>query len=113
MKRDMELIRKILITIEEFDKTQGEIPLKFDGYSDEQVSYHVKILHDHGLINAIDDTTDDGMCWMATGLTWAGHDYIEAIKDDKRWQKIKEWIRNSGKVLTLETIKQAVQALFL
>jgi len=32
MKRDMELIRKILITIEESDKTQGEIPLKFDGY---------------------------------------------------------------------------------
>ncbi|MBS3776710.1 MAG: DUF2513 domain-containing protein [Bacteroidales bacterium] len=53
------------------------------------------------------------MCWIATGLTWAGHDYIEAIKDDKRWQKVKEWIRNSGKILTLETIKQAVQALFL
>jgi len=113
MKRDMELIRKILITIEESDKTQGEIPLKFDGYLDEQVSYHVKILHDHGLINAINASSLDGLNWMTTGLTWAGHDYIEAIKDEKRWQKVKEWVMNNGKILTLETIKQAVQALFL
>ena len=40
----MELIRKILITLEYSNQTQGWIPLKFDWYSDDEISYHVKIL---------------------------------------------------------------------
>jgi predicted transcriptional regulator len=113
MKRDMELIRKILITIEDSDTTLQDIPLNFEEYSDEQISYHVKILHEQGLIDAIDATTSDGIDWIARGLTWDGHDYIEAIKDENRWQRVKAWVKNSGKILTIETAKQAIQQLFL
>ena len=51
--------------------------------------------------------------WRATGLTWEGHDYIAAIRDEARWQKVKEWIKSTGKILTIETLKQAVKELFL
>ena len=113
MKRDMELVRKILIAIEESNCTMGFITLNFDNYSDEQISYHVKLLRENGLIEAVDASSTDGIAWMPTGLTWEGHDYIEAIKDDTRWQKVKKWISDNGKLITIETIKQGVQALFM
>ena len=113
MKRDMELVRKILIAIEDSNNTMGSITLNFDNYSDEQVSYHVKLLSENGLIKAIDASSHDVIAWMPTGLTWDGHDYIEAIKDDKRWQKVKKWISDNGKLITIETIKQGVQDLFM
>ena len=113
MKRDMELIRLILITLEECEQTQGPIPLKFQGYSDDQISYHIKILAEQGIVRATDCSTNYNFQWRANGLTWGGHDYIEAIRDDARWQKVKDWIKNAGKILTMETLKQAVKELFL
>ena len=113
MKRDMELIRKILITLEDSDQTQGQIPLKFDGYSEDEISYHVKILDEQGIITATNCSSMKNFEWRATGLTWEGHDYIAAIRDEARWQKVKEWIKSTGKILTIETLKQAVKELFL
>lgn len=112
MKRDMELIRKILITLEESEQTQGWVPLKFEGYSDDQISYQVKILAEQGIIGATDCSNMNNFAWEAKGLTWDGHDYIEAIRDDGRWQKAKDWVENAGKILTMETLKQAVTELF-
>lgn len=112
MKRDMELIRKILITLEESEQTQGWVPLKFEGYSDDQISYQVKILAEQGIIGATDCSNQSNFAWEAKGLTWDGHDYIEAIRDDGRWQKAKDWVENAGKILTMETLKQAVTELF-
>ncbi|MHC4098630.1 MAG: DUF2513 domain-containing protein [Planctomycetota bacterium] len=112
MKRDMELIRKILITLQDSNQTQGSIPLKFDGYSDDQISYHVKILAEQGIIAANNCSSMKNFAWRAKGLTWEGHDYIDAIRDEARWQKVKEWIKSTGKILTMETLKQAVKELF-
>ncbi|MFW6046685.1 MAG: DUF2513 domain-containing protein [Candidatus Woesearchaeota archaeon] len=112
MKRDMELVRKILIKLEYESKPIELIPPHIDGYSEEQVSYHYKLLTENGIIEAIDCTTDDGFEWQARGLTWQGHDYIDAIRDENRWQTVKDWIKSSGKVLTIETLKQAIKELF-
>jgi len=112
MKRDMELIHKILIALEDSNQTQGWIPLKFDGYSEEQISYHIKILDEQGIITATDCSTSKDFMWHARSLTWDGHDYIEAIRDEAKWKKVKEWVKSTGKVLTIETIKLAIEKLF-
>ena len=112
MRRDMELIRKILITLEDSNQTQGWIPLKFDSYSEDQISYHIKILAEQGIITATDCSTMSDFMWHARGLTWDGHYYIEAIRDEANWKKVKEWVKNTGKVLTIETLKLAIEKLF-
>ena len=68
MKRDMELIRMILLAIEDHPEPMGWVPLEFDGYSDEQVSYQVKLLADQGLIEATDCTSNAGFSWRAKRL---------------------------------------------
>jgi len=113
MKRKMELIRKILITIEESDITQGTIHLKFEEYPDDEVSYHVMILAEEGLIDAMNCSSQKNFSWKAKCLTWDGHDVIEAIRDDGRWEKVKDLVKRASKVLTIETMKEAVKELFL
>jgi len=112
MKRDMELVRKILVAIEDFPHLGRLVPLQFDGVTDDAISYHVKLLYEHGLIDAMNASTLEGIDWRAKGLSWDGHDFIEAIRDESRWTKVKAWVVDAGKVLTLETLKLGVKSLF-
>ena len=51
MQRDMDLVRKILLELEKRPYDGGFIQgLTVDGYSPEQISYHVKIMGEGRLI---------------------------------------------------------------
>jgi len=111
MKRDFELIRKLLLDIE------GE---KSDlrSYTEDQILYHKALLLEGGLaegpkphyssrrFSEIPDIV------IIHKLTWEGHNFIDSIRDEGRWQKAKDWIRETGKILTIETIKEAISTLF-
>lgn len=119
MRRHFDLIRNILIAIEKHPQATGFVPLggykisgrlddkgrpRFDGHEDLDVSYHVKLMADMGLILAVDVSTATTFEWRAQRLTADGHDLVEAIRDDARWQGIKKRCAAEGKILTLETI---------
>lgn len=94
MKRDMDLAREILKTIEISKKDPSDIVSKDTlykrGYEEPQVSEHIKILVQAGLILAIDATsTNNGTLWEAQSLTWDGHDFLDAARNDKIWKKAK------------------------
>ena len=48
MKRDMDLIREILLAIEASEVTQGAIHLKLSGRSEDLVNYQIKMLSQAG-----------------------------------------------------------------
>ena len=54
MKRDMDLVRQILLDTENipFLRSGQFYEPKIEGYSQEEVSYHVKLLHEAGYIEA-------------------------------------------------------------
>lgn len=61
MKRDMDLVRLILLEIEKStEDPRSEIRLQIPNYTFEQISYHVMILHEAGLIEADDLSTTVG-----------------------------------------------------
>ena len=93
MKRDMDLARKILLAIEANEDATGHgwITLgKINGYSQEQGSYHVKLLNQAGLIEAIDLSSNTGYHWEPKSLTWEGQEFLEAIRKEGTWEKIKK-----------------------
>jgi len=49
MKRDMELIRKMVLAVEDAPTGFAPHPLKIAGYTKEQVGYHAYLMVDHGL----------------------------------------------------------------
>ncbi len=96
MKRDMDLVRKILLKIEDSPEYSFINPFNIEGYDDNQVSYHLELLDEAGLIKARDESTMGGYCWIPDCLTWEGHEFLEASRDDNRWEKAKKTIIEKG-----------------
>ena len=74
MKRDMELIRKILFSLEErpFQKAVTELPI--EGYERHVIMYHMLLLAQAGLVDFEPEKTKSGRIINAhvLGLNWAG-----------------------------------------
>lgn len=109
MKRDWELVRKILTQIEELDSSEINLkPSALEGYMSGVVSYHISLLKDAGLIeaNCLRPISGELQC-VATSLTWDGHEFLDKIRSDTTWGKIKGLAKTKGLDLSIEVIKNA------
>ena len=98
MKRDLDLARKILLAIEEDEKATGRglVSIRIEDCSEEQISYHVKLLHEAGLIEAIDRSGGARFCWEAKNITWDGHEFLDSARNETLWRKAKEELKKTG-----------------
>jgi hypothetical protein len=101
----MELVRTILMQTEASDELGGWMDLEIDGYPHNAVVYHVKLLAEAGLLEAQDLTTMGGVEWKPKGLTWAGHEFLDAAKNDTAWNKTKEIVQDKGGSIPFEVFK--------
>lgn len=85
--------------------------IEIEGYSPEVVGYHAHLLGQAGLANVFDVTTIDKRTPHAQikSLTWAGHDYVDAIRDEGVWKKTKSATKAAGGY-TFEIVKQVAIA---
>jgi hypothetical protein len=107
MKRDMDLIRALLLKVEEApygSMWSGEIP----GYTHQQVMYHVELADEAGLLEA-SLLEPDG--FVVRRLTYAGHEFLDAAREDTIWNKAKQTLLNNAGALTLEAPKNALSIL--
>ena len=102
-------MRDILLRIEEFPSYAPLIDVTINGHSDEEISYHVMQLNEEGLIEALDVSSHDGVCWKPRRLTYAGHNFLDAARSNMVWDKAKTMAVKSTGTLTLEGLKQALQ----
>jgi len=106
MKRNMDLVRKILLSIEANPEPHDWIfELKIDEFSDKEIAYHVKLLAQAGLIEASERPLPDFIQWVPHSLTWAGHEFLDASKDEGRWNKAKKMVLEKTGVITFEAMK--------
>jgi len=63
MKRDMDLVREILLKMEELPFDSGFHDVEIEGRSDDEITYHAMLLHEAGFIEAEDMTHFGGVCW--------------------------------------------------
>ena len=107
MKRDMDLIRSILLKLEEENKSTVIHSLIIEGYDMATVAYHCKIMQEAGFISAYKGHyADNELQGFSIGsLTWAGQDYFEKVRDNSRWGKIKKLMKEKGLPATIEVVK--------
>ncbi len=106
MKRDMDLIRGLLLKIEggqrSFDLLTSEIAevLGEDGAGKmpreqvEQIEYHLALLDGAGLITI--QAKLSGAVWQIGQITWAGHDFLDTIRDPAIWRETKAGAKQAG-----------------
>ena len=111
MKRDFELVRKILSEFEERD-AEAKKTIAPKGYSNDEIRYHIDMMVEAGFIGMDEVFDGDRFVYSrASQLTWEGQNFLDLIRDDSQWAKIKKAVKEQGFSLTIDTIKMAASAL--
>lgn len=88
----MDLVRQILFALEKMPP--GEV-FEFDSLGDvpaAQVDYHLELMIDNNLVKLYDKMRDSA----SVRLTWEGHEFLESVRDEQRWEKVKAELSKSG-----------------
>lgn len=107
MKRDLELIKKILVFFEQKTTWKHEDKVQIDGHDDKLVSYHIDIMYEGGLLNGEPIKSKEGGIYdvLPFRLTWAGHEFLDSIRGG-RWEQIMKKIKQKGGDFTFDLVKQ-------
>lgn len=109
MKRNLELVREILLAVENENNEPDEwINLKIPSRSPALVSYHVKLLSDAGLLEATDLSDMSYSHWAPRALTWAGHEFLDAARNDTVWNKAMSTLKDKAASVPFEIVKAVV-----
>ena len=110
----MDLIRKILLKIEQHETDNPIQNIEIEGYSRDIIAYHVYLLKEAELIDAV---ISSGMGstkvtnYAIINLTWKGHEFLDASRDETIWAKAKMKIKSMGGNVPFEVITPLLIAL--
>jgi hypothetical protein len=94
MKRDMNLVREILLRLE-----RGESPLNIPDYTNEQIGYHMVIMADGDLIRLWglpENVLSHAMNASFPSLRWMGHEFLDDVRDPEAWDDTRKKIDKIG-----------------
>jgi hypothetical protein len=102
MKRDMDLVRELLLKIESWEIPPGSAvsnlfaadpEVQIEGYAENAIDYHLELLIDSGLV---DGAWNIERRFRINKLTPAGHDLVDSIRDPAIWSGTKEGAKKAG-----------------
>lgn len=108
MVRNLDLVRQLLIQSELKNSPSGWIIPKIDGFSADEVAYHINLLMQANLIDGIILTSADGYLFVIRNLTWEGHEFLDAARNDKTWNKAKQKLGSKIATLSFDLIKEVL-----
>jgi len=108
MKRDMEIIRKILMQLEEAPTHDVPVQLNIEGYRPEEINYNVGIAWKGGLIELYGkpiSSLNSDTRYLPKSLTWEGHEFLDASRNENAWKRMLNTIKEKGGGLAFEIVK--------
>jgi Hypothetical protein (DUF2513) len=108
MKRDLDLMREILLKVEAGTGQTPLFALKDLSDSPADIGYNVTLLKDAAFVeaNLISFNGPDSITGVIVRMTNAGHDYLDSVRDPKIWKKTKSVLENVGGSAALEVVKE-------
>jgi hypothetical protein len=102
MKRDMDLIRELLLRIETQHIPVGSMlllgfdrpPLMADGENIDEIAYAMRMIEDAEFLDLTPTQPAIGVCLR--GLTWGGHEFLDSIRNPQIWNETKEVASKAG-----------------
>ena len=111
MKRDMDLIRELLFAVEALPPDGSVLD---ESYQSPTVGITPAVLQEHARLLVEKDLVDgDAAGSMNDGipefrlerLTWSGHEFLDAVRSDSIWSRVKKTATDQGLSLTLSVTK--------
>lgn len=108
MKRDLDLVRCVLMSAEKADGPIDDAMLMNCCGDIRKLAFHIELMQSHGLLTASieRDAFGDPISLVVDGLTWDGYDYLDAIRSPQVWNKAKEAIAKAVGDTSLSVVKQ-------
>jgi len=112
MRRDMSLVREILLWAEKQEHGCMQGNPTITGYSDELIAYHVHLMGQAGLVVSIDLSVSESDSPGASlnSLSWAGHDFIDACRDNSIWAKAKDTVLKPATGMAFDVLLEWLKA---
>lgn len=115
MQRDMDLMRLVVLEVEKDHEGPNSLieyedfdhDMVIDGFTAAQVEYHLRLAI-HNRFFEIPGNT--GGLYIFSGLTPAGHDFADSVRDEKIWKMTKEGALKAGG-FTFELLGQLAKGL--
>jgi len=116
VKRDPEIIRKLLLFFEEKpDVSLVEAKsIKVDGYDPGTIQYHIDLMYEAGFLSSetTSSSTSDRLIYaLPFRLTWKGHEFLDAARSDTIWKKAKEVLGNKALTVSFEVLYKLLSRL--
>ncbi len=99
----MDIIRLLLLQLE-----AGERPSRLDNFSEEQITYNAALMVDAGLVEGAVARGGDGdaLGVAMDRMTWSGHDFLDAARDETLWKKAKQTVMKPAASFTFEIVRE-------
>ncbi len=92
MKRDMQLIRAILLDVERKADGRTFVEVHYPEVAPDVVHYHIRLLQEAGLVEAV---LTRQMAQVGR-LTWEGHEFLDNIRNDAVWRATLKRVAERG-----------------
>jgi hypothetical protein len=110
MKRDMDLVRELLLKLEALPMRRDRIvnippddeAIAVEGYDVDQIDYHLSQIRQAGWIDDGGSQPREGIRFRC--LTPDGHDFLDSVRDPETWSRTKKAAAGAGG-FTLELLK--------
>ena len=111
MKRDLDLVRELLVHFDSKPTDAPEIPA-IEGHAEIDVKYHLILLFEAGLIRADTETSKTGRVIRALpfSLTWQGHEFLDTARDTNAWNAAKKQVTSKTGSISFELLKALLTA---
>lgn len=103
MRRDMDLIRAIVLKLEAWDKKPSAIfvvqdidsDFPIDGYTSDEILYHYQLIAEKGWVDTA-GSSKNYRNFTFRCLTSDGHDFADSVRDDKIWSMTRDSAVKAG-----------------
>jgi hypothetical protein len=104
MKRDMELIRELLLKLEALPMGLGDAMVitpedpcvAVTGYDVVQINHHMDLIHEAGFIDDGGRSGGPMLGFIFRGLSWRGHEFLDTVRSPEVWRRTKEGAAKAG-----------------
>ena len=109
MKRDMDVVRRILLHVEEAREPIQSIP----DCAPDVFAYHAALLTEAGFLEGkiIRGPKGNPFAAFVLRMTWQGHEFLDAARNDSVWQTAKEKMLKPGMSWTFDLLREVLKSL--
>jgi hypothetical protein len=112
MKRDLDLIRKILLKVESSDDSPLSV-LNLDGYEEQTILFHVALLVEAEYMKANISQALSGIYRISTPirLTWEGYEFLDLLRSEGTWAKAKSIIKEKSISISIAILTELLKSI--